>query len=245
MSLLGSLGPYTSPIWMARAVAHELANGAGVDSRSRPHRPGRLHDRSAWTAIFATVTAAFTGGWRPSCRAFASFVFRRSSSLSRPWQWPSLPGWAGTVWPPGEAARVIAVFVVLLVLTSAALAGVALAAGAHSRVVSRSQIPSMFGPFDADRGLPGDHPQPGQATIVFGLGLLLTLLARSARGLAGSAALIVMTADLAAANARYIFTVPQAVFETKPEVLKIIEDAERTEPSPGPYRIHRMHDWHR
>ena len=33
------------------------------------------------------------------------------------------------------------------------------------------------------------------------------------------------------------------MFETKPEVLKIIEDAERAHPSPGPYRIHRMPIW--
>ena len=33
------------------------------------------------------------------------------------------------------------------------------------------------------------------------------------------------------------------MFETKPEVLRIIEDAERANPSPGPYRIHRMPIW--
>ncbi len=52
-----------------------------------------------------------------------------------------------------------------------------------------------------------------------------------------------MTADLAAANARYVLTVPQSLFETKPEVLRIIEAAERDDPSPGPYRIHRMPLW--
>ena len=82
-----------------------------------------------------------------------------------------------------------------------------------------------------------------QAAIVFGLGVLLTVVARKRPYLAGSAAVIVMTADLAAANARHVLTVPQAVFETKPEVLRIIEDAERAHPSPGPYRIHRMPIW--
>jgi hypothetical protein len=69
-------------------------------------------------------------------------------------------------------------------------------------------------------------------------------LARSRPVLAGSTALILMTTDLAAANARYILTVPQSVFETEPEVVKAIEDAERIDPSPGPFRIHRIHDWH-
>ncbi len=80
--------------------------------------------------------------------------------------------------------------------------------------------------------------------IVFGLGFLLTILARRRALLAGSTALIVMTADLAAANSRYVLTVPQAVFESKPEVVKVIEEAERTDPSPGPFRIHRMRYWH-
>ena len=43
-----------------------------------------------------------------------------------------------------------------------------------------------------------------------------------------------MTADLAAANARYVLTVPQAVLDSKPEVLRIIEDEERKQPSTGP-----------
>ncbi len=53
-----------------------------------------------------------------------------------------------------------------------------------------------------------------------------------------------MTADLAAANSRYILTVPQSVFDAKPAVVKAIEDAEREQPGSGPYRIHRMRYWH-
>ncbi len=45
-------------------------------------------------------------------------------------------------------------------------------------------------------------------------------------------ALILMTADLAAANSRYVLTVPQSMFDTKPEVVKAIEDAERDRPLP-------------
>ena len=84
----------------------------------------------------------------------------------------------------------------------------------------------------------------GQAVIVLGLGLILTIIARRRPILAGSAAVILMTTDLAAANARYVLTVPQSVFETKPELAKAIEDAERIDPAFGPFRIHRIHDWH-
>jgi hypothetical protein len=70
------------------------------------------------------------------------------------------------------------------------------------------------------------------------------IVARKRPQLAGVVALIVMTADLATANVPHLVTVPQAVFETKPEVLKIIEEAERARPSPGPFRIHRMPMWY-
>jgi hypothetical protein len=62
--------------------------------------------------------------------------------------------------------------------------------------------------------------------------------------LAGSAALVLITGDLAAANARYVLTVPQQVFEARSEALTAIENAERADPAPGPFRIHRMPRWH-
>ena len=72
-----------------------------------------------------------------------------------------------------------------------------------------------------------------QAAIVFGAGFVLTVVARKRPWLAGAAALILMTADLASANARYVLTVPQSVFDTKPEILAKIEAAERDQPSPA------------
>ena len=102
---------------------------------------------------------------------------------------------------------------------------------------------SLFGPFDPDGGYQALVRSLGQAAIVFGLGVFLVLVARKRPELAGSAAVIIMTADLAVANARYVLTVPQSLLESKPEVLKIIEAAERDDPAQGPYRIHRMPIW--
>jgi hypothetical protein len=56
--------------------------------------------------------------------------------------------------------------------------------------------------------------------------------------------MILMTADLAAANSRYILTVPQSLYDATPEVAKAIEDAERSDRAPGPFRIHRVGGWH-
>ena len=56
--------------------------------------------------------------------------------------------------------------------------------------------------------------------------------------------MVLMTADLAWANSRYVLTDPQSLFETKPEVLRAIDAAERADPSPGPFRIHRTSQWY-
>ena len=71
----------------------------------------------------------------------------------------------------------------------------------------------------------------------------MTVVARRRPWLAGAAGLILMTADLAWANARYVITAPQSLFDTKPEIVAKIEAVERQQPSIGPYRIHRMPSW--
>ena len=53
----------------------------------------------------------------------------------------------------------------------------------------------------------------------------------------------VLTVDLGLANDSLIKTVPQSDFEVMPRVLREIARAERLDPSPGPYRIHRMPIW--
>jgi hypothetical protein len=67
--------------------------------------------------------------------------------------------------------------------------------------------------------------------------------ARPRADLVGIAALLILAVDLALANQSLIRTVPQSEFETTPRVMQIIQEAERLDPSPGPYRIHRMPIW--
>ena len=52
--------------------------------------------------------------------------------------------------------------------------------------------------------------------------------------------MVLLAVDLAVANARLIWTVPQAEFDAPSEAARQIEAAERLDPSPGPFRIHRM-----
>jgi hypothetical protein len=72
---------------------------------------------------------------------------------------------------------------------------------------------------------------------------MLVRLGRTGPQWAGTVALMATTADLAVANARYVVTVPQAVLDSKPEVLQVIEERERRSTSTGPYRIYRMPAW--
>ena len=44
-------------------------------------------------------------------------------------------------------------------------------------------------------------------------------------------------------TSRYVSTVPQSLMETKPEVVRIIEEAERKDPVARPFRVHRMPLW--
>jgi hypothetical protein len=58
-------------------------------------------------------------------------------------------------------------------------------------------------------------------------------------------AIVLVTADLALANSRYVFTVPQSLMETKPKVVELIEklEQESPQPTPKPFRVHRMPIW--
>ncbi len=56
--------------------------------------------------------------------------------------------------------------------------------------------------------------------------------------------LILMTIDLAMAGARIVWTVPGSVLEGTPEIARLIARAEELEPADGPFRIHRVEQWH-
>jgi hypothetical protein len=73
---------------------------------------------------------------------------------------------------------------------------------------------------------------------VYAAGAALSVWA-ARRGRAGPAALLLVTADLAMAGSRVVWTAPQSVFDTTPQIAALIEQAERAAPSPGPFRVHR------
>ena len=244
VSLLGSLGRYTSPIWMAR-VAAVRSESTTLDQWLPELGPIDPADATPLRqdGYLRDGDGSFYWGLSYLLPAFRQFRF---PSKLFTFTTLGLAVLAGVGWDRvfnGRARAAQALFCILLVLTLAVLAGVIWERDMILASFRTLKSQSMMGPLDPLGGYQMLLRSLGQAAIVFGLGLLLTIVARKRPHLAGSVAVIVMTADLATANARHVLTVPQAVFETKSEVLRIIEDAERAHPSPGPYRIHRMPIW--
>ena len=144
----------------------------------------------------------------------------------------------------GRARGIALIFLMFLAITLATLAGVLMKEQPILTWFRAGNSPSIFGPFDAALGYRAILQSLAQAAPRFRSGPLADGPGTKAPRLAGAVALIVVTADLATANGRLILTVPQSVFETRPELLKIIEAAEGTGQSPGPFRIHHMPLWH-
>ena len=82
-----------------------------------------------------------------------------------------------------------------------------------------------------------------QALVVLSFCLLLIGLAARRPRAAETLAIVIVSLDLMAAGSRIVWAVPQAVFEEPPRMFKLIEASERSEPAPGPFRVHRMNLW--
>src|SRR5262249_38479057 len=108
----------------------------------------------------------------------------------------------------------------------------------------RQELTSFFGPFDADGAVVETRNGLVQAALVLAAGLALSLRGTGRRpSMAAALVLAVTTLDLACANARLVLTVPQSVMDTTPEVVSVLERAERARPGLGPYRVHRAAIW--
>ncbi len=244
VSLVGSLGQFTSPIWATRFLAQVshwpalrvwAADLGPLDKDdSTPIRlDGYLRDGDGGAYWWmATILPGFRQFRYPA----KLFTF---TTLG-------LAALAGLGWDrlrAGHRRSLTAVMAGTLVLSLALLVGVGIERSAILTAFRAAHVSSLFGPFDPEGAYGVIVRALGQSGIVLGLGLVMIRLVGTRPAWAGALALIATTADLAVANARSILTVPQALFETTPEVVRIIADAERAQPATGPYRVHRMPQW--
>ena len=244
VSVLGSLGKYTSPVWLTRVLAESSGSALSkpltaelgpIDKYdSTPIREdGFLRDGDG--SIY-WLLATFLPGFRQFRFPAKMFTFTALGMAAL-----GGLGWDGLV--ERRARGAIRLSAILLGVTACVLLGAWAGRQPFRAMLGTIESGSMFGPFSVDGAFWAVVRCLVHALVVLGSGLLLILLARIRPTLSAALMLFVLTCDLAVSNARHVFTVPQALFEDKPEVLEHIEAEERARPAPGPFRVHRMALW--
>jgi hypothetical protein len=238
LSLLASLGEYSSPLWWARwvpSIAREIGPH-DVPEFNALRQDGYLRDGDgSFYWLLATVVPGFRQFRYPSkLFTFTTLALSALAGL----------GWDRVV--SGRCRRAVALTATLLILS---VVGLALAGSYGNAIMAyfasarTMEQTSIYGPLDAW----GAYSMmclallQGIAVQVFALIVAFTGFRRPA--IAGMLALAVITADLALANSRYVLTVPQRMLETDPKVVQIIKNAESRQPTDPLFRVFRLPYW--
>jgi hypothetical protein len=244
VSVLGGLGKYTSPVWLTRVFAESSQSpwsktltvelGPADKYDSTPIREdGLLRDGDG--SIY-WLLATFLPGFRQFRFPAKLFTFTALGVAAL----------GGLGWDrlfEGRARGAIRLSMILLGITACVLLGTWAGQQPLRAMLGEIESTSMFGPFSREGAYWAIVRCLIHAAVVLGSGLLIFLLVRSRPTLSAAFMLLLLTCDLAISSARHVFTVPQALFEAKPEVLEHIEAEERAHPAPGPFRVHRMAIW--
>jgi hypothetical protein len=236
LSLLAGMGKFAGPLWWARSLP-------GVEAVLGAHDPpGSLARGDALLAdgagsvywVMATLLPGF--GWFRYPGKLIVFTCLAVSSLAGLGWDRVASGGCRSVWrwcSGGLAAS--------LVLALALLA-------ARNSLESwlKREVPAsfQFGPVDAGGALAEILWSVGQGGAVYAVGAVLAWVVQARPRLASAGVLVIVSADLALAGSRIVWTVPEADLSATPRVARLIEQAEREAPSPGPFRIHRVEQWH-
>jgi hypothetical protein len=250
VSLVASLGEFTGPLWWAR---WHPAMAAQVGPHDPPRtvsirQDGQLRDGDGgvyW--LLATALPGF-GRFRYPSKLLTCTAFGVAGLAGMGWDRLATGAGAGR-------SRLTAV--VLLAISLAAWLAVT---WARPEIVAAMQqraaaLPAtMFGPLDVDKAYAALRGGLAHGAVVMAVALgLVSGVSRGGRRAVGALALVVLTADLAVANARLVRTVPQSLLEATPTVVRAIADAERQAAKPGgpgqgpacdPFRVHRMPQWY-
>jgi hypothetical protein len=234
VALAASFGKYGSPIWWARWGPFASVLASLAPHLGGPHSGHFLDDGAGSPyGLLATLLPGF-GAFR-----FPSKLLTFTAA--------GLAVLAGAGWDRatrGESRRLHRLGLAWL---GASLVGLVLAVAARGGIIAylggRVPVDSMLGPVDVAGAWAETQRALAHGAIVSSAVLALAHWAPRRPVGAGALALLLLAADLALANAGLIWTVPQAEFDTPPETARLIEAAERSDPSPGPFRVHRMPGW--
>jgi hypothetical protein len=235
VTLVASMGEFAGPLWVARYF-QPIVGSLG------PHDPnptnairqdGFLRDGDG--SFYWLISTAIPGFQQ----------FRYPSKLLT-FTVLALAVLAGHGWDRIEAGDRRRAFVLgggLFLLTGVAALGVQIG---HERIVrtfaAHGQA-SSFGPIEPEATFAEMRTGLFHAAASFGALLVATGLARRWPQAAGALLVIAIAADIGRANGRLIATADQSEFESVPKAIEIIREAERANPSPGPYRVHRAPIW--
>ncbi len=237
VSLLAALGYYASPLLWARCVP-------GWNSVLGPIEPpfswqvrndGSLRDGDG--GVYWFLASALPG--------FRSFRYPPKllvfSALS-------VAGLAGLGWDrlvAGRSRRAVVLSALVLALSVTAFGGSWVVSDALRAAFNHlTATPGASDePLDVARAIADLRAALSHGAVVAAMALGLALAASRRPALAGAMALVGMMLDLGLANGDHVVTVPQTAFEGTPRALAIIQEAERLNPSPGPFRVERVGRW--
>jgi hypothetical protein len=240
VSLLSSLGMFGSPLWALRniPVVAEVVGPHDPSLEGEHRQDAYLPD--GYGSPYWMLTQLLPG----------FHTFRYPAKLLT-FSMIALAGLAGLGWDSLESGRLPT-----RVRRAMVAAGVLLFTGLVASFVFGRRILDAwehladidrlhsFGPF-----LPAKAMADTRWALVYGLLMLVaSALVFRLRGgkrasWAAAAALGLLAVDLGIAHRGTVLTVPQSYFETTPEVLKVIAEAERQDPAGQPYRVHRLSLW--
>jgi hypothetical protein len=240
LSLLASFGRFASPLWWLRCVPWLVPVVGPHDPLfSFPRQDDYPEDGACGPhALLAAVLPGLG-------------LFRYSSKLLT-FTAAAVAALAGAGWDEvtrGRSRAAARAFTLVIVVSAVAL-GVAL--GLRGRFVAllsaSPRFDALTGPLDASGAWAETQRSLAQGLAISTAGLALVLRAPGRPLVAGTLVLAVLTVDLAVTTPRLIWTVPQAIFDRKPEAVRQIEAAERPESSAAeatrPLRVYRMPLWH-
>ncbi|MBI1321747.1 hypothetical protein GC170_00965 [bacterium] len=240
VSLAGSMGEFAGPLWILRRIPIESVRSL-VGPPDNPEQAALRKDglpRDGAGSPYGLMSEVFPG--------FKTF---RYPSKLLTFTSLALGLMAGLAWDRREEekvrrrfrryGRILAISTLVL-----AIAAIAMRSGWQDWMRRQpAAASSVYGPLIAEEAWAESVLGLVQAFVVLVAGFFVMRRSDSARW-AVPAMLLLMAADLALANARYVRMVPQALFEGKPKILALIEEAEKESPTPGGlYRIHRMPLW--
>ncbi|WZO97419.1 hypothetical protein EP7_004452 [Isosphaeraceae bacterium EP7] len=241
LSFVAGLGEYGGPLWWARGVP-SLTRLIGIPDgpdTSAIRFDGHLRDGDG--SVYWMMTLIFPGfhTFRYPAKLLTFTVLALAILAGA--------GWDRVIADQEAARRLRRRALALSGIGLAAILAITLARGPFVGWLTASAAEpasgSQLGPLNVQGAFQNARMAfVHSAGVLACLALLAALASRRPR-LAGAALLLLASVDLAMANSRFIATVPQSMLEGTPEVLKLIQDAEKLDPATGPFRIHRMPIW--